>query len=124
MDGARDLDPVVERVSNMILSLEPQARFRGRFPNNELRAVRDKILQRSTVGLKKYGVGLARDDLKKVDWLRHAQEEVMDLLNYIEALWYHGCIYWDDEGHGFHTQQLMLIHWAALFEQMIQREGG
>ena len=49
-------------------------------------AVRAKFLNRSTVGLRKYGVGLDRGDLSRLDWLRHAQEEAMDLANYLEVL--------------------------------------
>lgn len=49
-------------------------------------AVRAKFLNRSTVGLRKYGVGLNRDDLSRLDWLKHAQEEAIDLANYLEVL--------------------------------------
>jgi hypothetical protein len=49
-------------------------------------AVRAKFLNRSTVGLRKYGVGLDRTDLSRLDWLNHAQEEAMDLVNYLEVL--------------------------------------
>lgn len=49
-------------------------------------SVRRKLLIRSQVGLNKYGVGLNRDDLTYLDWLHHAQEEAMDLANYLEVL--------------------------------------
>lgn len=49
-------------------------------------AVRTKLLQRSQVGLKKYGIGLNRIDLNTLQWLIHAQEEAMDLANYLEVL--------------------------------------
>lgn len=49
-------------------------------------SVRQKLLTRSTVGLAKYGTTLIRDDLSRLDWLRHAQEEAMDLANYLEVL--------------------------------------
>lgn len=49
-------------------------------------AVRGKLLQRSQVGLNKYGVGLDRGDLTTLDWLRHAQEEALDLAGYLERL--------------------------------------
>jgi len=48
--------------------------------------VRQKLLDRSRVGLDKYGVGLDRGDLTNLDWLNHAQEEAMDLANYLEVL--------------------------------------
>ena len=49
-------------------------------------AVRNKMLVRSKVGLMKYGTSLAREDLSTLQWLRHAQEEAMDLANYLEVL--------------------------------------
>lgn len=45
-----------------------------------------KILTRAEFGLKKYGVTLKRQDLTELDWLVHAQEEAMDLVNYLEVL--------------------------------------
>jgi hypothetical protein len=55
-------------------------------PDPFVEAVRAKMLKRSEVGLSKYGVGLDRPDLSRLDWLRHAQEEAMDLANYLEVL--------------------------------------
>ena len=49
-------------------------------------SVRTKILHRSQFGLQKYGVGLDRGDLTTLDWLTLAQEEAMDLANYLEVL--------------------------------------
>jgi hypothetical protein len=54
--------------------------------DRNVEAVREKLLQRSIVGLKKYGVTTERDDLSRLDWLIHAQEEAMDLANYLEVL--------------------------------------
>lgn len=45
-----------------------------------------KLQERATFGLKKYGVTLVRDDLTTLDWLTHAQEEALDLANYLEVL--------------------------------------
>lgn len=47
-------------------------------------AVREDLLARSLVGLKKYGVGLDRTDLSKREWLRHAYEEALDLACYLK----------------------------------------
>ena len=52
-------------------------------PNVE--AVRAKLLQRSQVGIRKYGTTTARGDLSLRDWLVHLQEELMDAAVYIEA---------------------------------------
>jgi len=49
-------------------------------------AVRTKLLARSQVGIRKYNVTLERDDLTTRQWLVHAQEEAMDLANYLEVL--------------------------------------
>jgi len=45
-----------------------------------------KFLQRSAVGIKKYGVTLDRTDLGFKDWIQHAQEELMDAILYLEKL--------------------------------------
>ena len=38
-----------------------------------------KILNRAEVGKSKYNTTMERTDLSKLDWLKHAQEEAMDL---------------------------------------------
>ena len=45
-----------------------------------------KILKRSDVGKKKYGTTMEREDLSKLDWLKHAQEEAMDMAVYLQKL--------------------------------------
>lgn len=54
--------------------------------DKHVEAVRQKMLERSQRGLNKYGVTLERTDLKTLDWLRHAQEEAMDLAAYLQVL--------------------------------------
>ena len=51
-----------------------------------VRAVVEKFLQRSAVGIAKYGVTLDRTDLGALDWIQHAQEELMDGILYLEKL--------------------------------------
>lgn len=46
----------------------------------------EKFKERSEAGIKKYGTTLMRDDLSIDQWLTHLQEELMDAVNYIEAL--------------------------------------
>ncbi len=46
--------------------------------------VRKKLLDRSQVGIAKYGVGLNREDLTELEWLIHHQEELLDAANYTE----------------------------------------
>lgn len=48
--------------------------------------VRAKLLARSQAGIAKYGTMLDRQDLTRLDWLRHAQEEALDLANYLQVL--------------------------------------
>ena len=45
-----------------------------------------KILKRAEVGKNKYGVTMERNDLSRLEWLKHAQEEVMDLAVYLEKI--------------------------------------
>jgi hypothetical protein len=45
-----------------------------------------KFAERSNVGQQKYGTTLDRTDLKPLDWIQHAQEELMDGILYLEKL--------------------------------------
>ena len=45
-----------------------------------------KYLERSAVGIQKYGTTLDRNDLSTEDWLTHLQEELMDATLYLERL--------------------------------------
>jgi hypothetical protein len=49
-------------------------------------AVIAKFAQRSELGIKKYGVTLDRTDLGILDWIQHAQDELMDGILYLEKL--------------------------------------
>tara|TARA_E500000305_G_scaffold106037_1_gene104123 strand:+ start:479 stop:715 length:237 start_codon:yes stop_codon:yes gene_type:complete len=49
-----------------------------------IESVVKKIINRSDVGYKKYGVTLHKDDQPLDTWLQHIQEELMDAVNYIE----------------------------------------
>lgn len=46
----------------------------------------NKLLDRSQVGMDKYKTTLAAAGLTRLEWLVHAQEEAMDLCNYLEML--------------------------------------
>lgn len=48
--------------------------------------VASKMKERQNEGLKKYGVTMDRKDLSAIEWINHAQEEIMDLLLYLEKL--------------------------------------
>tara|TARA_R110000824_G_scaffold143915_1_gene311687 strand:- start:71 stop:364 length:294 start_codon:yes stop_codon:yes gene_type:complete len=45
-----------------------------------------KILKRSETGKAKYGTTMERGDLSSLEWLKHAQEEAMDLAVYLEKV--------------------------------------
>ena len=45
-----------------------------------------KILDRAEVGEKKYGTTMDRTDLSTADWIKHAQEEALDLAVYLEKI--------------------------------------
>lgn len=49
-------------------------------------SVLDRIKTRANLGMLKYGVTMQRDDVSTVEWLRHAQEEAMDLAIYLERV--------------------------------------
>lgn len=51
-----------------------------------VQAVVKKFLERSELGKKKYGVTLDRTDLAPLDWIQHAQDELMDGILYLERL--------------------------------------
>ena len=51
-----------------------------------VKAVIEKFLDRSRIGMVKYGTNLDRTDLKVGDWIQHAQEELMDGILYLEKL--------------------------------------
>jgi hypothetical protein len=51
-----------------------------------VKTVVEAFLKRSNEGLEKYGTSLAREDLSTLEWLNHAQEELMDAVLYIERL--------------------------------------
>jgi hypothetical protein len=49
-------------------------------------AVRKDLLDRSTVGLKKYNISLSRTDLSLKDWHQHLYEEILDSANYLKRI--------------------------------------
>lgn len=55
-------------------------------PDPIVERVRQKLLDRSQVGMAKYGCTMERDDLTVLDFLKHHQEELMDAAIYVERL--------------------------------------
>jgi hypothetical protein len=54
-------------------------------PDANVEKNRQLLLERSIVGLQKYGVTTERDDLSLDQWLQHLLEELLDAANYIQA---------------------------------------
>ena len=51
-----------------------------------VQSIIDKFNQRSEAGIKKYGTTLNREDLTRLEWVNHLQEELMDAILYLERL--------------------------------------
>jgi hypothetical protein len=51
-----------------------------------VKSVINKFISRSEMGKDKYGTDLDRTDLKPIDWITHAQDELMDGILYLEKL--------------------------------------
>jgi hypothetical protein len=49
-------------------------------------AVIDMFKSRASFGKQKYGTDLDRQDLAPLDWIQHAQEELMDGILYLQKL--------------------------------------
>lgn len=54
--------------------------------DKHVEAVRQKLLDRSQVGIKKYGTTLERQDIDLAGWLSHLQQELMDACVYLERV--------------------------------------
>jgi len=60
-------------------------RDEAKSPDANVESVRAMLLERSKVGILKYGVTTERGDLSIKDWLRHMQQEMLDGAVYAEA---------------------------------------
>lgn len=54
-------------------------------PDSNVEKNRKMLLQRSIVGLAKYGVTTDNNPLTLRAWLQHALEEALDMANYLQA---------------------------------------
>lgn len=64
-----------------------------------------RLLQRAVAGERKYGTTMDRRDLDVAVWLRHAQEEALDLAVYLEKLI---TLYDEEVGNKHEPRQLHL----------------
>ena len=61
-------------------------KFNGKTsPDSNVEKNREMLLQRSIVGLAKYGVTTDNNPLSLREWLQHALEEALDMANYLQA---------------------------------------
>lgn len=57
------------------------------YPNDPIiEKVLKQIEARSEEGIKKYGALMTREDTTTLEWLKHAQEEALDLAVYLERI--------------------------------------
>jgi len=60
--------------------------YEGFQPDSIVQSINEKLVGRAEVGFNKYGATMDRDDLSEVEWITHAQEELLDMLLYMEKL--------------------------------------
>lgn len=73
----------VKQSSNTDATLE--GKFSYLFKTDSIvEQVREDLLRRSQLGIKKYNTTLDRTDLSLKDWLTHAYEECLDQANYLK----------------------------------------
>jgi hypothetical protein len=65
-----------------------------------VKSVIESFKKRSEVGILKYGKTLDRNDLTFLQWIQHAQEELMDGILYLEKLKQTSCC---TQGHPCQT---------------------
>jgi len=55
-------------------------------PDSIVQSILEKFVDRAEMGFNKYNNTLDRNDLSKLEWINHAQEELMDGILYLEKL--------------------------------------
>lgn len=60
--------------------------YSGFIPDSVVDSILNKFVDRAEMGFKKYSNTLDRKDLSKIEWINHAQEELMDGILYLERL--------------------------------------
>ena len=69
-------------------SINPTKTSTTNYPTKDsvVNSVIEQFAKRSNVGVEKYGTTLDRTDLTMLDWIQHAQEELMDGILYLEKI--------------------------------------
>ena len=55
-------------------------------PDSIVQSILEKFIDRAEMGFTKYNNTLDRKDLSRIEWINHAQEELMDGILYLERL--------------------------------------
>jgi hypothetical protein len=88
-EGGFDLSAGIfgTNVSNFIreIAKDFEAQNETKSPDSNVEKNREMLLQRSIVGLAKYGVTTDNNPLSLRAWLQHALEEALDMANYLQA---------------------------------------
>lgn len=87
-EGYSDLsqDQKIAIIPQIVSSADKEISSTKYTSDSVVNTVIDSFIQRSNLGLQKYGTTLDREDLKVLDWIQHAQEEHMDAILYLEKL--------------------------------------
>jgi hypothetical protein len=76
-----DAQCCVNTANEIIKRLESKPKY-----DSVVTSVIDAFKRRADFGQQKYGTTLDRTDLGFLDWVQHAQEELMDAILYLEKL--------------------------------------
>ena len=82
-DSDEETDEEIESIKEEVENKVP---FKGPTSDSIVNSVISEFISRSNVGLEKYGTTLDRGDLSLMDWVQHAQEEMMDGILYLEKI--------------------------------------
>ena len=82
-------------------------------------AVIEMFKSRAAFGKQKYGTDLDRQDLAPLDWIQHAQEELMDGILYLQKL--KSCV--PTTGHTDHTSLPRQLSSAELLQKSLEGSG-
>lgn len=72
----------IMELTREVRRLRKEAKAQTTAPDRYVEQNRQDLLDRSRVGMKKYGVNLERDDIALHGWLQHLREELLDAVNY------------------------------------------
>jgi len=79
-DSDEGIESVIKKIGNKVPFMK------GPTGDSIVNSVISEFISRSNVGLEKYGTTLDREDLSLLDWVQHAQEELMDGILYLEKI--------------------------------------